>query len=480
MPSSSLTLPRRRRTPTQLAALVLAGLTAIATAWLTTPAMEPADAAPRTIVSLTFDDGNANQQAAVDLLDKYGMKGTFYIPSGYLGAPGYFTMDQVTAIAAKGHEIGGHTVSHPDLTTLSAAEATRQVCYDRVRLSEAGLSVRSFAYPFAAVNDIAKQAVVDCGYNSARGLGDLDMKRGKNKINAESVPPPDPFELRAPPQVETSWKLADLKGLVTRAERTGGWVPITFHNVCASGCEISVTPKVFEQFLKWLKPRAAQGTVVQTVGDTVGGDAKPTVPGPPIDPVPSDGNGVVNGGAEEIGADGTPRCWMRGGYGANTAELSTVDAAHTGTKAARVTVSGYTDGDAKWLQAFDLGECAPGVTPGHTYSLRSWYTSDAVTQFAVYLRDAGGGWHYWTSSPWFAASATYAQAVWTTPEIPEGMSGISFGLNMFANGTITTDDVEIYDTQDAPPPGKAATEASGLQEAPAVSAQVEPQGDTEG
>ena len=60
------------------------------------------------------------------------------------------------------------------------------------------------------------------------------------------------------------------------------------------------------------------------------------------------------------------------------------------------------------------------------------------------------------------------------------MSGISFGLNMFANGTITTDDIEIYATQDAPPPGEAATEASGLQEAPAVSAQVEPQGDTEG
>ena len=61
----------------------------------------------------------------------------------------------------------------------------------------------------------------------------------------------------------------------------------------------------------------------------------------------------------------------------------------------------------RWLPRFDLGDCSPTVAAGHAYSLRSWYRSSGVTQFAVYLRDAGGTWHYWTSSPWFAAAPAF-------------------------------------------------------------------------
>ena len=107
-------------------------------------------------------------------------------------------------------------------------------------------------------------------------------------------------------------------------------------------------------------------------------------------------------------------------------------------------------GDAKLLPQFDLGACSPTVTPGSTYSLRAWYTASAVTQYAVYLRSESGAWQYWTSSPWFASSASYQQAVWTTPVIPAGYNGISFGLSMFNNGSITVDDYALYDTVGAP------------------------------
>ena len=70
------------------------------------------------------------------------------------------------------------------------------------------------------------------------------------------------------------------------------------------------------------------------------------------------------------------------------------------------------------MPSLDLGECAPTVTPGTTYTLGEWYKSTAVTQFALYYRTANGLWQYWTSSPWFAASATYTQATWVTPAMP--------------------------------------------------------------
>ncbi|RLV55682.1 polysaccharide deacetylase [Aeromicrobium phragmitis] len=438
------------------------------------PETSPADAAPRTIVSLTFDDANANQAAAVELLDQYDMDGTFFVPSGYVGAPGHLTLQELEAMAASGHEIGGHTVSHADLTAISADEAARQVCYDRAQLTTWGFTVRSFAYPFARVNGTAKDAVAGCGYSSARGLGDIDLERCRSCRNAESLPPADPFETKAPPQVETGWTLGDLQGVVRRAEHKGGWAQLTFHNVCVSGCDIAVSPQVFEQFLAWLQSRRDIGTVVRTVGDAIGGPAKPIVDAPAPAMTGPGENAIANAGYEDIGPDGAPRCWMRGGYGTNAPQLDATAEGRGGSMAARVHMGGYVDGDAKWLSTFDLGECAPTVGEGRQYSLRSWYTATTVTQFAVYLRDTAGRWHYWTSSPWFGASATFQQAVWTTPQIPEGMTGISFGLNLFGDGTLVTDDVEMFDAEAAPEPAARAAATPAV--APAVAPAVEPQG----
>jgi peptidoglycan/xylan/chitin deacetylase (PgdA/CDA1 family) len=470
------TTSRPRRTAATWAAaasLVLAGLTAVLPA---TPAS--AATGPRTVVSLTFDDANANQKTGAAILDRYDLDGTFYVPSGYVGAPGYMTLADLKALRATGHEIGGHTVSHPDLPTLPADEAKRQICNDRAWLLAQGFPVRSFAYPFASLNASVKTIVAGCGYNSARGLGDLRSPTSCTGCAvAETLPPADAFDTRAPDQVETSWTLKNLQDLVTRAETRGGWVQITFHNVCASGCDISVTPTVLDQFASWLKARttaSTRNTQVLTVGDAVGGAVKPAVNGPPAPgPVGPGVNAVVNPGLETLDADGTPSCWMRGGYGTNTATLTAPTPGRSGVRAGQVTVSGYVDGDAKWLPRFDSGGCSPSVVPGHTYSLRSWYTSTTVTQFAVYLRDAQGTWHYWTSSPWFAAASAYTQAVWTTPTIPAGMTGVSFGLNLFGNGTLRTDDVAMYDTVGAPAITMGAATAVTPLIAPRVSAVVE-------
>ena len=416
-------------------------------------AAEPAAAdPPRTIVSLTFDDGNANNLIAVDLLNDHDMDGTFYVPSGYLGAPGYLTRTDVEAIAAQGNEIGGHTVSHVDLAAVSPEEAARQVCQDRAQLASMGLTVRSFAYPFASYDDAVAATVRDCGYNSARSLGDLEMSSQRGAVYAESVPPQDPYAVRALSQVETSWTLADLQGAVTRAEGVGGWVTFTFHNVCEAeaACEISVTPSVLDQFLDWLAPRAANGTVVRTVGDTVGGSAKPIVAGPSSDPVGPDENGIVNGGFEELGPDGLPRCWIQGGYGDNARSLSLTNQAHSGGSAARAVVSGHVYGDARWMPRLDLGDCSSQVETGERYALGAWYTSDAVTQFAVYTRSESGTWSYWTSSPWFSPAASYERAAWMTPQVPAGVTGLSFGLSLFSNGTLTVDDIEIRKAVVAP------------------------------
>lgn len=457
-----------RRAHLRLAALACAVLTVVPVGLVALPATAAAAATPPTLVTLTFDDSNVDQLGAAQTMSGKGLVGTFYTVSGFVDAPGYLTQANLHTIAAAGNEIAGHTVTHPDLATLSNAESQRQICNDRATLTSWGFAVTSFAYPFASASAANEQVAQGCGYNSARGLGDVESRFGCTGCGyAETLPPDDFYYTKALDEVDSTWTMADLQSTVVNAENNGGgWVQLTFHHVC-TGCDaLSVTPALFDQFTTWLAGRAATtNTVVRTVQQVLGGAAKPLVAAPVV-PAPAPGvNGIHNPSLETAGTTTLPQCWTAGGYGTNTPSFTTTTttaAAHTGSKAETLTVSGYASGDAKLLPTLDLGECAPTVTPGHTYSLRTWYRASSVTQFAVYLRNSIGTWSYWTSSPWYAPATGWTAAVWAAPAIPAGATGISFGLNVFTNGTLSTDDYELYDTTGAPAaPGVAAHTARG-------------------
>ncbi|MBG6057082.1 peptidoglycan/xylan/chitin deacetylase (PgdA/CDA1 family) [Cryobacterium sp. MP_M3] len=422
-------------------------------------AAAPARAAVPAVVTLTFDDANADQLTAAATMKANGLHGTFYTPSGYVNQPGYLTVANLQGLVADGNEIAGHTVTHPDLATLPTDEATRQICNDRVNLTNWGFRVTNFAYPFASLLPATKTIVSNCGYNSARGLGDIQTRFGcAGCALSEAIPPADPFELKAPDEVDNTWTLADLQKTVTQAETAGGWIVLTFHHIGPAGADpLTVSPTLFSQFAAWLKARPAT-TTVKTVDQVIGGTVKPAVSGPVVAPKPAGSNLITNPSVETLTA-GVPQCWQKGSYGTNTPTFSTVTPGHTGTRATQLRVTGYVNGDAKWLPALDLGGCSPPATPGHAYALGAWYKSTVPTQIEVYYRTGLGSWTYWTASPFFAGSTTYQKASWTTPALPDGASAISFGLNLVSNGTLTADDYEMFDaaTVTPPPPPAAGT-----------------------
>ena len=123
----------------------------------------PGLAQAATIVSIQFDDGISTQYQAMPILSSHGMHGTFYINSAEVGTSGfYMNWGQVHDIASAGNEIGGHTLHHPHLSTLSAAEATTEICDDRTALVNQGFTVTDFAYPYGDTTAALEQTVHDC------------------------------------------------------------------------------------------------------------------------------------------------------------------------------------------------------------------------------------------------------------------------------------------------------------------------------
>jgi peptidoglycan/xylan/chitin deacetylase (PgdA/CDA1 family) len=221
-----------------------------------------------TVVSLTFDDGRASQDLARRMLADHGLAGTFYLNSGLVGQPRYLTWEQVDALAEAGHEIGGHTVSHPDLTTVTAEEARREVAGDREALLARGYAVTTFAYPYGEghADDTVRNAVEAAGYAvGRRGWG----LQARGRPHAETIPPGDPWAVRTPDGVRADTALDALQDMVITAERNGGgWVPLVFHDVGEGwGGEWTISVETFDALLGWLVDR---GTAVRTVAQVVG------------------------------------------------------------------------------------------------------------------------------------------------------------------------------------------------------------------
>jgi peptidoglycan/xylan/chitin deacetylase (PgdA/CDA1 family) len=419
---------------------------------LPTPSPDPLILQPgMTVVTITFDDGRESNTTAADMLAAHDMSGTFFLNSGNIGKPGYLTLAQVDKMAAQHQEIAGHTITHPHLDELSDNEIARQICGDRENWLAWGFPVRNFAYPFGNASAEAAEIVHDCGYNSARTLGDVPLDDPPSIPCqmcdlVEKIPPIDPYDTKAPTEVRDNWGLGELQTQVTvTSAGGGGWLQLTFHGLCPTDCSDITTPAAdFDHFLSWLADQQAQGAlIVRTVGDVIGGPVAAPVSGPPPTAV------VVNPSLEAT-QDGTPSCWMRAGYGNNKPEFSEVPTAHTGTVAERLVMRDYVDGDAKLIPTEDLGTCSIAVVPAQSYTIGAWYTSTVPTRFSVQYRIARGTWVYGTASPVFDPATAYTPATWTMPPIPDGVTAISFGLILQQNGELVTDDYSM--TPGAPRP----------------------------
>ena len=134
-----------------------------------TPPPAPGGGGPVTVVTVRFDDGNADQLNALNLLSARNMAATFYINSGFIGDSIHLSVADLQTLYAAGNEIGGPTIDHAKIKKLKTAAARYEVCTDRNTLLGCGFPVTSFAYPYGSYDAGSELVVHDCGYDSGRG-----------------------------------------------------------------------------------------------------------------------------------------------------------------------------------------------------------------------------------------------------------------------------------------------------------------------
>lgn len=133
------------------------------------------------IVTTSWDDGNKLDLKLLNLLSRYNLKGTFYIPKNFELKS---LTDQEIKLIAETQELGAHTLNHPDLTSLSSNEEIKEEIKESKDFLEqlVGQEIKMFAYPGGKFDLRTKQAVKEAGFIAARVARQFEFNISQDKF----------------------------------------------------------------------------------------------------------------------------------------------------------------------------------------------------------------------------------------------------------------------------------------------------------
>ncbi len=126
----------------------------------------------RKAVTLSYDDGVLHDVKLIDIMTKYGLRGTFNISAGLLSPDGDapITLSKLKEIYLdRGQEVAAHGYHHYPLATMPEAAGIKEIIDDRVALEEyTGKIVRGMAYAYGNYDDTVLSYLGKCGICYAR------------------------------------------------------------------------------------------------------------------------------------------------------------------------------------------------------------------------------------------------------------------------------------------------------------------------
>ena len=130
-------------------------------------------------IALTIDAAwNADKtELILDTLDRYGIKATFFLCGVWVKA----SPEMVKEIAARGHEIGNHSMTHPHMNRITAEQIRTELSSLDDEIEKlTGKRTKLFRAPFGEYNDTVISTVRDMGYEVVQwSIDTVDWKEGR-------------------------------------------------------------------------------------------------------------------------------------------------------------------------------------------------------------------------------------------------------------------------------------------------------------
>jgi len=98
---------------------------------------------------LTFDDAGASAPLIAETLELRGWRGHFFVPTDFIGTPGFMNAAEIRDVHERGHVIGSHSCSHPMRMAFCSASQLKQEWNKSVKLLSdiLGISVQVASVP---------------------------------------------------------------------------------------------------------------------------------------------------------------------------------------------------------------------------------------------------------------------------------------------------------------------------------------------
>jgi peptidoglycan/xylan/chitin deacetylase (PgdA/CDA1 family) len=118
------------------------------------------------IVTTSWDDGSPCDQRLAELLEKYGLPGTFYVP--FTSPHGVMAPAELRRLAGR-FEIGAHTMTHLNLNTAPTRTAYEEIASSRRWIEDVtGRECRMFCFPAGRFRREHVAMLCACGFLGGR------------------------------------------------------------------------------------------------------------------------------------------------------------------------------------------------------------------------------------------------------------------------------------------------------------------------
>ncbi|MFH1030221.1 MAG: polysaccharide deacetylase family protein [bacterium] len=131
------------------------------------------------IFTTSWDDGHEMDFKLAEILQKYNMKGTFYVAKKHPRQN--LSKGEIAKLAKTAHEIGAHTLTHPELDKIELQKAIDEIIGSKNYLEDTiGKEVKMFCYPRGKYNKNVKE-IVEKNFAGARITKKFCITKPQNK-----------------------------------------------------------------------------------------------------------------------------------------------------------------------------------------------------------------------------------------------------------------------------------------------------------